>query len=86
MASLDEDTGKFAPEPAARLREMQLAVSADGRYVPLRLDRSLDGLPITAVIEGDSRARLAAPTRSLVAEAIGSGGRLAAGQRLAGVA
>jgi Protein of unknown function (DUF3108) len=53
VASLDEDTGKFAPEPAARLREMQLAVSADGRYVPLRLDGSLDGLPITAVIEGD---------------------------------
>ena len=37
----------------ARLREMQLAVSADGRYVPLRLEGSLDGLPITAVLAGD---------------------------------
>lgn len=53
IASLNEDTGKFEPEPASRLREMKLAVSADGRYVPLRLEGSLDGLPITAVIEGD---------------------------------
>ena len=31
----------------------ELAVSADGRYVPLRLDGSLDGLPISAVLAGD---------------------------------
>lgn len=53
VASLNEDTGKLEPEPAPRLREMQLAVSADGRYVPLRLEGSLDGLPITAVLAGD---------------------------------
>ena len=53
VASLNEDTGKLEPEPAGRLREMELAVSADGRYVPLRLEGSLDGLPITAVLSGD---------------------------------
>jgi hypothetical protein len=53
LASLNEDTGKLEPEPAARPRELQLAVSADGRYVPLRLEGSLDGLPITAVLSGD---------------------------------
>jgi hypothetical protein len=53
VAALNEDTGMLEPEPGAPMREMQLAVSADGRYVPLRLEGSLDGLPITAVLAGD---------------------------------
>lgn len=53
MAALDEDTGKFETEPAPKRRELDLAVSADGRYVPLRVDGSLDGLPISAVLAGD---------------------------------
>ena len=53
VSALNEDTGKLEPEQGARMREMQLAVSADGRYVPLRLEGSLDGLPITAVLAGD---------------------------------
>jgi hypothetical protein len=52
-ASLDEDTGVLQPERDARPRDIEVAVSADGRYVPLRLDGSLDGLPITAVLAGD---------------------------------
>lgn len=53
VAALDEDTGRFETEAAAKLRELDLAVSADGRYVPLRIDGSLDGLPISAVLAGD---------------------------------
>ncbi len=53
VAALDEDTGKLENEPGAKPRELDVAVSADGRYVPLRLDGSLDGFPISAVLAGD---------------------------------
>ena len=52
-ASLNEDTGVLEAESTARPRDIEVAVSADGRYVPLRLDGSLDGLPITAMLAGD---------------------------------
>jgi hypothetical protein len=51
--SLDEDTGLLEPERDARPRDIEVAVSADGRYVPLRLDGSLNGLPVTAELAGD---------------------------------
>ena len=40
-------------EMLSTTRELDVAVSADGRYVPLRLDGSLDGFPISAVLAGD---------------------------------
>jgi hypothetical protein len=54
--ALNEDTGVLEREKGARTRELELAVSADGRYVPLRLDGSLDGLPVSAVLSADCAA------------------------------
>lgn len=56
VESLDEDKGVLQRERGSRLRELELAVSADGRYVPLRLDGSLDGLPVSAVLDVDCAA------------------------------
>ena len=51
--ALNEDTGVLEREKGGRTREMEVAISADGRYVPLRLDGSLDGLPVSAVLSAD---------------------------------
>jgi hypothetical protein len=56
VEALDEDSGVLKPETGSRQRELELAVSADGRYVPLRLDGSLDGLPVSAVLAADCAA------------------------------
>jgi hypothetical protein len=56
VEALDEDKGTLHPERDGRLRELELAVSADGRYVPLRVDGSLDGLPVSAVLAADCAA------------------------------
>lgn len=53
MSAVNEDNGKLEPEKGTKRREMELAVSTDGRYVPLRINGSLDGLPISAVLAGD---------------------------------
>ncbi len=56
VEALDEDEGVLEPERNGRVRELELAVSADGRFVPLRVDGSLDGLPVSAVLAGDCAA------------------------------
>ena len=53
VAELDEDTGKLQQTSEAKERQMELAVSTDGRFLPLRLDGSLDGLPVSAVLDED---------------------------------
>lgn len=53
LQSLDEDSGVLEPEKNARPRELQMTVSADGRYVPLRVDGNFDGMPLTATLAGD---------------------------------
>jgi hypothetical protein len=53
VQALNEDTGVLEPEQGARRRDLELAVSADGRYLPLRLEGSLDGLPISATLSAD---------------------------------
>lgn len=53
VEALNEDSGVLEPERKSRTRDLELAVSADGRYVPLRLDGSLDGLPVSAVLAAD---------------------------------
>lgn len=53
VEALNEDSGVLEPERKSRVRDLELAVSADGRYVPLRLDGSLDGLPVSAVLAAD---------------------------------
>ena len=53
VSAVNEDTGKLEQEKGSKRREMELAVSTDGRYVPLRVNGSLDGLPISAVLAGD---------------------------------
>jgi len=53
VQALNEDTGVLEPEPSARRRDLELAVSADGRYLPLRLEGSLDGLPVSATLSAD---------------------------------
>ncbi|MEK0082960.1 DUF3108 domain-containing protein [Benzoatithermus flavus] len=45
---LDEDTGKLVPERGGAQREIEIVVSADGRYLPLRASGSFDGWPLTA--------------------------------------
>ena len=55
VQALNEDTGVLEPEHGRR-RELELAVSADGRYLPLRLEGSLDGLPISATLSADCTA------------------------------
>jgi hypothetical protein len=47
VEELDEDTGKLLPEKE-RQREIEVVVSADGRYLPLRASGSFDGWPLTA--------------------------------------
>lgn len=51
--SLNEDSGVLEPEKRARPRELQMTVSADGRYVPLSVDGNLDGMPLTATLAKD---------------------------------
>ena len=58
--ALNEDTGVLEAEHGRR-RELELAVSADGRYLPLRLSGSLDGLPISATLAADCAAPGACP-------------------------
>ena len=53
VEALNEDSGVLEPERQGRVRDLELAVSADGRYVPLRVDGSLDGLPVAAVLTAD---------------------------------
>jgi hypothetical protein len=56
VESLNEDSGVLEAERKERARELELAVSADGRYVPLRVDGSLDGLPVSAALVADCAA------------------------------
>jgi hypothetical protein len=53
VQSLNEDSGVLEPEKKARPRELQMTVSADGRYVPLRVDGNFDGMPLTATLAAD---------------------------------
>ena len=53
VEALNEDSGVLEPERKGRVRDLELAISADGRYVPLRVDGSLDGLPVSAVLAAD---------------------------------
>jgi Protein of unknown function (DUF3108) len=53
VEALNEDSGVLELEAANRPRELELAVSADGRFVPLRVEGSLDGVPISAVLAAD---------------------------------
>ncbi len=55
-AELDEDEGTWSEMDETRERELEALVSADGRYVPLRLTGSFDGLPLTAVLDADCPA------------------------------
>lgn len=48
VEELDEDTGRLEPERRDGEREIEIAVSADGRYLPLRASGSFDGWPLTA--------------------------------------
>jgi hypothetical protein len=45
---LDEDTGKLVREDGDAERRLEVVVSADGRYLPLRASGSFDGWPLTA--------------------------------------
>jgi hypothetical protein len=56
LEAMNEDTGVLEPERGDRARELALSVSADGRFVPLRLEGSLDGLPVAAVLSADCAA------------------------------
>lgn len=56
VESLDEDRGVLEAERSSRLRELEMAVSADGRYLPLAVEGSLDGLPVSAVLAADCAA------------------------------
>lgn len=53
VEALNEDSGVLESERQVRPRELEMTVSADGRYVPLTVDGNLDGMPITAVLAGD---------------------------------
>lgn len=54
--ALNEDSGVLEPEDGERARELEMTVSADGRYVPLRLDGNFDGMPLTATLAADCAA------------------------------
>ena len=56
VEALNEDSGVLEQERKSRTRELEMAVSADGRYVPLRVDGSLDGLSVSAVLDADCAA------------------------------
>ena len=56
LESLNEDSGELEREQSARTRELQMTVSADGRYVPLQLEGNFDGMPLTATLTGDCAA------------------------------
>ncbi|MGD9511503.1 MAG: DUF3108 domain-containing protein [Geminicoccaceae bacterium] len=51
--SLDEDSGTLEPEKNDRVRELQMTVSTDGRYVPLGVEGNFDGMPLTATLTAD---------------------------------
>jgi hypothetical protein len=53
VAELDEDKGVFQPVDGSRERQLEALMSVDGRYVPLRLSGSFDGLPLTAELVAD---------------------------------
>ena len=53
LQSLNEDSGVLEPEKRSQARELQMTVSADGRYVPLRVDGNFDGMPLTATLAAD---------------------------------
>lgn len=52
VAQLDEDKGTLRQE-GDRERKLDLLLSADGRYLPLRVSGSFDGLPLTAELDAD---------------------------------
>lgn len=52
VAQLDEDKGVLQQE-GDRERRLDMLLSADGRYLPLRVSGSFDGLPLTAEIDAD---------------------------------
>lgn len=55
-AELDEDEGSWLDVEEARERELDMLVSADGRYVPLRVTGSFNGTPLAAVLAADCPA------------------------------
>lgn len=52
VAQLDEDDGDLRAE-GDRQRTLDVLLSADGRYLPLRVSGSFDGFPLTAEIAAD---------------------------------
>lgn len=50
VAQLDEDEGRLERE-SDRERNVDVLLSADGRYLPLRVSGSFDGLPLTAELD-----------------------------------
>jgi hypothetical protein len=55
VAALDEDAGIWQPPDSNRERQLDALVSADGRYLPIRLAGSFDGLPLAADLDLDCR-------------------------------
>lgn len=53
VAALDEDEGTWKTADSNRERELDALVSADGRYLPIRLAGSFDGLPLTAELDAE---------------------------------
>jgi hypothetical protein len=53
MAELDEDEGGWLEAEEPTPRDLDMLVSADGRYLPLRLSGSFAGMPLTAVLAED---------------------------------
>lgn len=53
VAELDEDEGVLDPVSDSRERQLDALMSADGRYLPLRLSGSFDGLPLNAELVAD---------------------------------
>lgn len=55
VAELDEDEGVFREAETGRERELDALLTADGRYLPLRLSGSFDGLPLTVQLAADCK-------------------------------
>jgi len=60
VAQLDEDKGTLEPETDGE-RNLDAMMSADGRYLPLRVSGSFDGLPLTAELTADCRTEAGCP-------------------------
>lgn len=56
VAELDEDEGTWREDDDGSERVLDALMSADGRYLPLRLSGSFDGLPLTAQLDAECPA------------------------------